>query len=72
VAMIPAGRVSVTVTVPEKLVSAGFGEVIRFHVDDAIVDNFRIDPAKLRAIGRMNGNQYSRTRDRFEMLRPRV
>lgn len=48
------------------------GEVIRFHVDDAIVDNFRIDPAKLRAIGRMGGNEYSRTQDRFQMLRPRV
>lgn len=48
------------------------GEVIRFHVDDALVDNFRIDPDKLRAIGRMGGNEYSRTRDRFEMIRPKV
>ena len=47
------------------------GEVIRFHVDDAIVDNFRIDPDKLRAIGRMGGNEYARTRDRFEMIRRR-
>lgn len=48
------------------------GEVIRFHVDDKIVENFRIDPGKLRAIGRMGGNEYTRTRDRFEMIRPRV
>jgi flavin reductase (DIM6/NTAB) family NADH-FMN oxidoreductase RutF len=48
------------------------GEVIRFHVDDDIVENFRIDPDKLRAIGRMGGNAYTRTRDRFEMIRPRV
>lgn len=48
------------------------GEVIRFHVDDAIVDHFRIDPEKLRAVGRMGGNFYSRTRDRFEMIRPTV
>ena len=48
------------------------GEVIRFHVDDAIIDNFRIDPDKLRAIGRMGGNDYARTRDRFEMIRPKV
>ena len=48
------------------------GEVIRFHVDDAIVDNFRIDPGKLRATGRMGGNEYSRTRDRFEMIRPKA
>jgi flavin reductase (DIM6/NTAB) family NADH-FMN oxidoreductase RutF len=46
------------------------GEVIRFHVDDDIIDNFRIDPAKLRAIGRMGGNTYTRTRDRFDMIRP--
>jgi len=48
------------------------GEVIRFHVDDAIVENFRIHPDKLRAIGRMGGNDYARTRDRFEMVRPKV
>ena len=48
------------------------GEVIRFHVNDAIADNFRIDPDKLRAIGRMGGNEYTRTRDRFEMIRPKV
>jgi flavin reductase (DIM6/NTAB) family NADH-FMN oxidoreductase RutF len=48
------------------------GEVVRFHVDDRIVDNFRIDPDKLRAIGRMGGNDYARTRDRFEMIRPKV
>jgi hypothetical protein len=41
-------------------------------VDDAIVHNFRIDPDQLRAIGRMGGNEYTRTRDRFEMIRPKV
>jgi flavin reductase (DIM6/NTAB) family NADH-FMN oxidoreductase RutF len=46
------------------------GEVIRFHVDDAVIDNYRIDPAKLKAVGRMGGNGYTRTRDRFEMIRP--
>jgi flavin reductase (DIM6/NTAB) family NADH-FMN oxidoreductase RutF len=48
------------------------GRVVRFHVDDHVVDNFRIDPEKLRAIGRMGGNEYARTRDRFEMIRPKV
>jgi len=48
------------------------GKVVRFHVDDAIVDNFRIDPDQLRAIGRMGGTDYSRTRDRFQMIRPVV
>src|SRR5271170_1385402 len=47
------------------------GEVVRFHVDDALVDNFRIDPDKLRAFGRMGGNSYARTKDRFELIRPK-
>ena len=48
------------------------GEVVRFHVDGALFDNFRIDPETLRAVGRMGGNSYTRTRDRFEMVRPKV
>jgi len=48
------------------------GEVLRFHIDGEIVANFRVDPDKLRAIGRMGGNEYTRTRDRFEMVRPQV
>ena len=46
------------------------GEVIRIHIDDAYFQNFRIDPDKLRAIGRMAGNTYTRTQDRFDMIRP--
>lgn len=48
------------------------GEVIRFHVDPAIVSDFRIDPSGLRAIGRMGGNGYARTTDRFDLVRPVV
>ena len=48
------------------------GEVVRFHVDEAITENLRILPEQLRAIGRMGGNEYTRTRDRFEMIRPQV
>ena len=46
------------------------GEVVRIHVDDAYFHNFRIDPDELKAIGRMGGSLYTRTRDRFEMIRP--
>jgi flavin reductase (DIM6/NTAB) family NADH-FMN oxidoreductase RutF len=55
------------------LVSGGnlvLGEVVRFHIDDADISNYRIDPDKLRAIGRMAGNSYTRTGDRFDMIRP--
>ena len=37
------------------------GEVVRFHIDDDYFNNYRIDPDKLRAIGRMAGNSYTRT-----------
>ncbi len=49
------------------------GEVVRMHIDDAVRDEKgRIDPAKLQAIGRMGGNGYTRTRDRFDMIRPKA
>jgi len=48
------------------------GEVLRFHVDEAVIDGFRIDPDILHPIGRMAGNSYVRTTDRFEMVRPKV
>jgi flavin reductase (DIM6/NTAB) family NADH-FMN oxidoreductase RutF len=48
------------------------GEVLRFHIDDAIVHDFKIDPDKLRAVGRMGGNEYTKVRDRFELIRPVV
>lgn len=47
------------------------GQILRMHVDDDIIDaNYKIDPDKLRAIGRMGGPEYTRTRDRFAMIRP--
>jgi len=48
------------------------GEVLRFHVDDSVIDNGAVDPDKLRPIGRMGGIQYVRTTDRFAMTRPKV
>ena len=47
------------------------GEVVRFHVDDAIVTDFRIDPDKLHAIGRLGGPSYTRITDRFDLVRPK-
>jgi len=46
------------------------GEVLRFHVDDALIDNYKVDPDKLHPIGRMGGPTYTRTTDRFDMVRP--
>ncbi len=52
--------------------SVVIGEVLRFHVDDACVSEYKIDPDKLHAIGRMGGPAYVRTTDRFNMERPKV
>jgi flavin reductase (DIM6/NTAB) family NADH-FMN oxidoreductase RutF len=46
------------------------GDVLRFHIQDDLLDGFKIDPDKLKAIGRMGGSTYCRTRDRFNMPRP--
>jgi len=48
------------------------GEVLRFHVDDGVMERGSVDPDKLRAIGRMGGIQYVRTSDRFSMARPKI
>ena len=38
---------------------------------ESLLDGYTIDPDKLNAIGRMGGPIYVRTRDRFEMQRPK-
>ena len=47
------------------------GEIVRFHVNAELEQNFRIDPAKLDAVGRMAGNTWAHTRDRFDLERPK-
>ena len=47
------------------------GSVVCMHVDDAVLNGDRIDPDRLCAIGRMGGTSYSRTTDRFEIVRPK-
>lgn len=46
------------------------GEVLRFHVWDDLYEGGRIDPDKLGAVGRMAGASYTRTKDRFDLVRP--
>ena len=66
-----------TITVSEKPGGGTLviGEVLLFHVDERVLadpgaDIFKIDPSKLRAIGRMGGPTYTRTLDRFDIARP--
>lgn len=47
------------------------GEVVRFHVRGDLLEDFRVDPAGLDAVGRMAGNTWVRTRDRIELVRPK-
>ncbi len=46
------------------------GEVLVIHVRDDVLDGTRVDSDALAAIGRMAGNTYIHTRDRFELERP--
>lgn len=47
------------------------GEVIHIHVDPAVlVGEDKINPAALKAIGRMGGPTYCRTGDLFDLQRP--
>jgi flavin reductase (DIM6/NTAB) family NADH-FMN oxidoreductase RutF len=46
------------------------GEVVLFHIRDGLYTNGRVDARKLKAVGRLGGNQYCRTREIFEMVRP--
>lgn len=48
------------------------GRVVAVHVDDRYVKEGKIDRNALDLIGRMGGIQYTRTRDRVELARPKV
>ena len=45
------------------------GEIVRFHIDERVLNDGRVDVDLLRPIGRMGGMDYTRTRDHFEILR---
>jgi len=47
------------------------GEIVRFHIRKEIVEDFRVDPDGLDAVGRMAGNTWARTRDRIDLIRPK-
>lgn len=49
--------------------SVVLGEVVTFHVEDDLFDDFRVDLAKLAPIGRLAGSSYTRVNDLFEMTR---
>jgi len=61
----------------EKIVEIGeptnymiIGEVILFHIDEAIYSEGVVDPHKLQSVGRMGNPLYSNVNDIFKMERP--
>jgi len=48
------------------------GEIVSIHVDEAHMKDGKLDRDSLDLIGRMGGIQYTRTTQRFEMVRPKV
>jgi flavin reductase (DIM6/NTAB) family NADH-FMN oxidoreductase RutF len=48
------------------------GQIVSIHMNDAHLKDGRLDRNSLDLIGRMGGLQYTRTTQRFEMVRPKV
>jgi flavin reductase (DIM6/NTAB) family NADH-FMN oxidoreductase RutF len=48
------------------------GEIVSIHVDEAYMKDGKLDRDSLDLIGRMGGLQYTRTTQRFDMVRPKV
>jgi len=48
------------------------GEIVSIQIDEKHLKDGRIDGDSLDLIGRMGGIQYSRTTDRFQLVRPRA
>ncbi|MFY9790593.1 MAG: flavin reductase family protein [Candidatus Sulfotelmatobacter sp.] len=48
------------------------GQIVAIHINDAHLKEGRLDRNWLDLIGRMGGIQYTRTTQRFEMIRPKV
>jgi flavin reductase (DIM6/NTAB) family NADH-FMN oxidoreductase RutF len=48
------------------------GQIVSIHMNDAHLKEGKLDRNSLDLIGRMGGLQYTRTTQRFEMVRPKV
>jgi flavin reductase (DIM6/NTAB) family NADH-FMN oxidoreductase RutF len=48
------------------------GQIVSIHMNDANLKDGKLDRNSLDLIGRMGGLQYTRTTQRFEMVRPKV
>lgn len=48
------------------------GELVRGHIDEALLTEGHVDPEKLRPLGRLGGDAYARLGDLWRFARPRV
>jgi len=48
------------------------GRIVSIHINDAYIKDGKIDRNSLDVIGRMGGIQYTRSTQRFDMVRPKV
>jgi flavin reductase (DIM6/NTAB) family NADH-FMN oxidoreductase RutF len=48
------------------------GKIVSIYIDDAHLKEGKLDRDSLDLVGRMGGIQYTRTTQRFEMVRPKV
>ncbi|GBG11636.1 hypothetical protein PAT3040_06467 [Paenibacillus agaridevorans] len=46
------------------------GRVVRFHIDEKLYNNGRIDPEALKPVSRLAGNDYAKLGERFTLVRP--
>ncbi|MFC4779143.1 flavin reductase family protein [Paenibacillus sp. GCM10023252] len=46
------------------------GRIVRFHIDESIYDNGRIDAEALAPVSRLAGNDYAKLGERFTIERP--
>ena len=62
-------KLQTTVEVGNKGAILVVGEVVMFHIDSRVVVDGGVDAGLLKAIGRMGGQEYTRTGDRFVLKR---
>lgn len=46
------------------------GQIVALHIDETVLNGDKIDPGLLQAVGRMGGEDWCTTRDRFAYARP--
>jgi len=62
-------KLQTTVAVGNKGGILVIGQVVMFHIDPRVVADGKVDAGLLRAVGRLGGQEYCRTTDRFVLER---